>query len=35
LFWKKNVGVKELGVMIGKMVWEQREENLVKTFFKK
>jgi hypothetical protein len=24
--------VKDVGVMIGKMVWEKRGENLVKTF---
>jgi hypothetical protein len=32
LFWNQSVGVKDLGVMIGKMVWEEREENLVKNF---
>jgi hypothetical protein len=35
VFWKKNVGVKELGVMIGKMVWEQRAETVGKTIFLK
>jgi hypothetical protein len=32
LCWNRNVGVKDVGVMIGKMVWEGREENLVKMF---
>jgi hypothetical protein len=29
LFWNQTVGVKDVGVMIGKMVWEAREDNLV------
>jgi hypothetical protein len=32
LCWNQTVGVKDVGVMIGKMVWEGREDNLVKEF---
>jgi TPR repeat protein len=32
LYWNRVVGVKDVGAMIGKMVWEGREENLVKSF---
>jgi TPR repeat protein len=32
LFWNREMGVKDVGVMMGKMVWEGREENLVKSF---
>jgi TPR repeat protein len=32
LCWNRTAGVKEVGVMIGKMVWEEKEDNLVKTF---
>jgi hypothetical protein len=31
-FWKGSFGVKEVGVMIAELVWEGREENLVKGF---
>jgi TPR repeat protein len=30
--WNRTVGVKDIGRMIGKMVWEEREDNLVKQF---
>lgn len=30
--WNQSVGVKDVGVMIGKMVWENREDNLVQAF---
>jgi TPR repeat protein len=32
LFWNQTVGVKDVGIVIGKMVWEGREDNLVKEF---
>jgi TPR repeat protein len=32
MFWNQSVGVKEVGQMIGQMVWEGREDNLVKEF---
>jgi TPR repeat protein len=32
MFWNRTAGVKEVGVMIGKRVWEEREDNLVKSF---
>jgi TPR repeat protein len=32
--WNQTVGVKDVGVMIGKMVWEGREDNLVKSLGK-
>jgi hypothetical protein len=33
LFWNRTAeGVKVLGQMIGRMVWEAREENVVKSF---
>jgi hypothetical protein len=33
LFWNRSTGaVKGPGQIIGNMVWEQREENLVKSF---
>jgi hypothetical protein len=32
LFWNREMGVKDVGVMIGKKVWEGRENNLVKMF---
>jgi hypothetical protein len=32
LCWNRNGGVKDVGVMIGKMVWEGREDNLLKRF---
>jgi hypothetical protein len=32
LCWKRTMGVKDVGAMIGKMVWEGREDNLVKSF---
>jgi hypothetical protein len=32
LCWQESVGVKDVGVMIGKMVWEGREDNLLKLF---
>jgi hypothetical protein len=32
LFWNRTTGVKGPGQMIAQMVWETREENLVKTF---
>jgi hypothetical protein len=31
-WWNQTVGVKDIGRMIGKMVWEGREDNLVRTF---
>jgi hypothetical protein len=31
LFWNQTVGIKDVGVVIGKMVWEEREDNLVKS----
>jgi tetratricopeptide (TPR) repeat protein len=31
-FWNQTVGVKDVGVMIGKRVWEQREDNLMTAF---
>jgi hypothetical protein len=31
-FWNRAVGVRDVGVMIEKMVWEEREDNLVKSF---
>jgi hypothetical protein len=30
LCWNRSAGVKDVGVMIGKMVWEGREDNLLK-----
>jgi hypothetical protein len=33
LCWNREVGVKDVGVLIGKMVWEGREDNLVKMFW--
>jgi hypothetical protein len=30
LCWKHTLGVKDVGVLIGKMVWEEREDNLLK-----
>jgi hypothetical protein len=32
LFWNQSVGTKDVGVVIGKMVWEGREDNLLKEF---
>jgi hypothetical protein len=32
MFWNRAVGIKGPGQMIGQMVWEQREQNLVKSF---
>jgi hypothetical protein len=32
LFWNQTVGIKDVGVMIGKRVWEDREDNMVKSF---
>ena len=32
LFWNQTVGIKDVGVVIGKMVWEEREDNIVKSF---
>ena len=32
LCWKQSMGVKDVGTMIGKMVWEGREDNLMKMF---
>jgi hypothetical protein len=32
LCWKQSVGVKDVGHMIGKMVWDGREDNFVKEF---
>jgi hypothetical protein len=32
LCWNQIVGVKDVGVLIGKMVWAGREDNLVKMF---
>jgi hypothetical protein len=32
LCWNRTTGVKEPGQMIAQMVWEAREDNLVKTF---
>jgi hypothetical protein len=32
LCWNRSVGVKDVGHMIGKMVWEGREDNLLKGF---
>jgi hypothetical protein len=32
LFWNQTVGIKEVGAMIGTMVWEEREDNMVKLF---
>jgi hypothetical protein len=32
LFWNRTVGVKDVGVMMGKLVWEGREENLLQGF---
>jgi hypothetical protein len=31
-FWNRVVGVKDVGVMIGKMVWNGREACLIKQF---
>jgi hypothetical protein len=31
-FWNRTTGVKEPGQMIARMVWEQRENNLVEKF---
>jgi hypothetical protein len=31
-FWNRTVGVKGPGQMIAQLVWEEREDNLVKTF---
>jgi hypothetical protein len=33
-FWNRMVQVKDVGTMIAKMVWEEREESLVKSFVK-
>jgi hypothetical protein len=30
--WNRTMGVKDMGLLIGKMVWEGREDNLVKEF---
>jgi hypothetical protein len=30
LCWNQTVGVKDVGVLIGKMVWAGREDNLLK-----
>jgi hypothetical protein len=30
--WNQTVGVKEMGVMIAKLVWQGREDNLIKDF---
>jgi hypothetical protein len=32
LFWNRTVRVKDVGVLIGKKVWEERKENLVTSF---
>jgi hypothetical protein len=32
LCWKESVGVKDVGVLIAKMVWDGREDNLLKSF---
>jgi hypothetical protein len=32
LCWQESVGVKDVGLMVAKMVWEGREENLLKSF---
>jgi hypothetical protein len=32
LFWNRTIGIKGPGQMIGKLVWEQREDNLVRAF---
>ena len=34
LSWNRTIGVKDVGAMIGKLVWEGREENLLKSFRK-
>jgi hypothetical protein len=34
LCWKEMVGVKDVGEVIGKMMWEGREDNLVKSLTK-
>jgi hypothetical protein len=31
-FWNRSIGIKGPGQMIAQMVWEQREDNLVKKF---
>jgi hypothetical protein len=31
-FWNRTTGVKGPGQMIAQMVWQQREDNLVKMF---
>jgi hypothetical protein len=32
LCWKESVGVKDVGLMVAKRVWEGREEKLLKSF---
>jgi hypothetical protein len=32
LCWNQSVGVKDVGLMIAKRVWEEREDNMVKSF---
>jgi hypothetical protein len=32
MFWNQTVGIKDVGAMIAKMVWEEREDNLIKPF---
>jgi hypothetical protein len=32
LFWNQSIGIKGPGQIIAQMVWEQREDNLVRTF---
>jgi hypothetical protein len=32
LFWNRTIGVKPPGQLIAQMVWEEREDNLVKAF---
>jgi tetratricopeptide (TPR) repeat protein len=34
LCWKEMVGVKDVGLMIGQMIWEGREDNLMKPLAK-
>jgi hypothetical protein len=35
LFWNRSVGVKDVGVVIGKMVWDGKGDHLVTTWRKK
>jgi hypothetical protein len=32
LCWNQTVGIKDVGVLIGKMVWEEREDNIWEKF---